>query len=178
MTKLESAHMWDTARTNRRRGIVAVVAVAVVAGVAVAGWIMTRDEGPVAAGDATIEITWTDEGTTYAGDHEIREGTVTVEFSNQTDHKATMAILAYETGSRWLATELDFLPEEGDWGVPVGAPAIGYRDIEFDGAGDLVPGSHTWTMDLQPGTYLFDVGAEDYRFTGLWRAAIIEVVAD
>ena len=59
---------------------------------------------------------------------------------------------------------------------PSGEPAPGYRDIEF-GDPDLVPGSHTWTMSLEPGTYFIDIGPEDYRVSGLWRAAIIDVVA-
>jgi hypothetical protein len=36
------------------------------------------------------------------------------------------------------------------------------------------PGSHTGTIELRPGTYLFDVSASDV----LWRAAIIEVVPE
>jgi hypothetical protein len=32
-------------------------------------------------------------------------------------------------------------------------------------------------MDLVPGTYLFDIGPEDFMTTGLWRMAVIEVVA-
>jgi hypothetical protein len=40
------------------------------------------------------------------------------------------------------------------------------------------PGAHTETIELRPGTYLFDVaapGADDSRV--LWRAAIVEVVS-
>ena len=33
-------------------------------------------------------------------------------------------------------------------------------------------------MSLEPGTYVIDIGPEDYRVSGLWRAAIIEVVAE
>ncbi len=58
-------------------------------------------------------------------------------------------------------------------------PTAGFVEVEFEGSGDLVtPGGHTWTMDLQPGTYLFDVGPEDFHTAGLWRAAVIEVVAE
>ncbi len=32
-------------------------------------------------------------------------------------------------------------------------------------------------MDLGPGTYVFDVGHEHFHTTGLWRAAVIEVIA-
>jgi hypothetical protein len=33
-------------------------------------------------------------------------------------------------------------------------------------------------MDVVPGTCLFDFGPEDFMTTGLWRAAVIEVVAE
>ena len=39
-------------------------------------------------------------------------------------------------------------------------------DIEL---GEPGPGSHAWTMDLTRGTYIFDVGPEDFMTTGLWR---------
>lgn len=179
MTTQESAEVRQVGRRSRWPGaFVVVVAIIAVVGVAVVARITTEDEAPVAADEAQIEITYGDDGTTFVGDSEVIEGTVTVRFSNETDGTAIMAIFGYETGSASLAEELEFLPEEGDWGVPIGAPARGYRDIEFEGDTDLVPGSHTWTLELEPGTYLFDVGAEDYRTTGLWRAAIIEIVPE
>lgn len=156
----------------------AAAAILVVVGVAVAAWSLSRDDGPVAAEDAQLEITYTDTGTTFVGDHEIVEGTVTVRFSNETDREVVMAVFGYETNSAALTEELEFL-EEGERGVPNGPlPVLGFFDVEFEGGNDLVPGSHTWTMDLGPGTYLFDFGPDDFMTTGLWRAAVIEVVAE
>lgn len=132
--------------------------------------------GPVEANEALIEMAYTDDGTSYTGDREIIEGTVTVTFANETTTTPLLAVFGYETGSDALAEELAFL-EEGERGVPSGAlPVTGFFDIEFD-PGDLGPGSHTWSMDLVPGTYLFDIGPEDFMTTGLWRMAVIEVVA-
>ena len=133
-------------------------------------------DGPVAADEAQIEITYTDDGTSFVGDHEIIEGTVTVTFVNETDSEALMAVFGYETGSAALAEELEFL-DEGERGVPSGAlPVAGSFDIDFERP-PLVPCTQTWTMDVVPGTYLFDFGPEDFMTTGLWRAAVIEVVA-
>ena len=170
----------ETRQVNpRSRGpaaLAVVVAIIVLVGVAVVAWVMRDDEGPVAADEAQIEITYTDDGTSFVGDHEIIEGTVTVAFSNETDSVAIVAMFGYESDSAGLAEELEFL-EEGDLGVPVGAPEAGYFEVDIEGSDDVAPGSHTWTMDLGPGTYVFDVGPEDFHTTGLWRAAVIEVVA-
>jgi hypothetical protein len=72
--------------------------------------------------------------------------------------------------------------DEGERGVPVGLPVEPYVGIELneqlrlDGTGGLVePGTHGWVMDLKTGTYIFDVGPEDFHDTGLWRAAVFEV---
>ena len=134
--------------------------------------------GPVEADEALIEMTYTDDGTSFTGDREVIEGTVTVTFANETTTTPLLAVFGYETGSEALAEELAFL-EEGERAVPSGVlPVTGSFDIEWDmGDGDLGPGSHTWTMDLVPGTYLFDIGPEDFMTTGLWRMAVIEVVA-
>jgi hypothetical protein len=61
---------------------------------------------------------------------------------------------------------------------PVGLPAEGYVEVELEGSGELAPGIHTWTVDLEPGTYLFDVGPPSFHTTGLWRAAIIKVLGE
>jgi hypothetical protein len=178
MTTQESTETRQVTRRFRWSGaLVAVIAIIVIVGVAVLAWIMTNDEGPVAADEAQIEMTYTDDGTSFVGDHKITEGTVTVTFSNETTTTPEFVVFGYETGSEALAEELEFL-EEGDRGVPSGTlPAAGFFDVDFD-PGELVPGSHTWTMELRPGTYIFDVGPEDFMTTGLWRIAVIEVVAE
>lgn len=130
---------------------------------------------PVAAGEAQIDITYTDSGTTYVGDREIIEGTATIGLSNQTASEAIVVLLRYETGSAALAEELQ-LVEEGSRLVTGELPTAGYDEIDLAGSGVLAPGIHTWAVDLEPGTYLFDVGPLDFHTSGLWRAAIFEVV--
>jgi len=135
--------------------------------------------GPVAADEAQIEITFTGDGTSFVGDREIIEGTVTVTFSNETDSVATVYVMGYETGSAALAEELKVV-EEGNSVVTGDAPTAGYFEVDFEALGDYVPpGTYTWTMDLGPdNTYLFDVGPEGFHTKGLWRMAVIEVVAE
>jgi hypothetical protein len=133
--------------------------------------------GSVAADEAQIEMTYTGEGTSYVGDREIIEGgPATVTFSNDTTGLVLVDVLRYETGSDELAQELA-LVEEGNSVVPSGPPGAGYVRAWSGGLGGLEPGNHTWTMDLEPGTYLFDAGPEDFMTTGMWRVAVIEVVA-
>lgn len=133
--------------------------------------------GPVAADEAQIEMTYTDDGTSYEGDREIVEGTVTVTFVNESDAPVTWSIWGYETGSEPLAEEMAFLAE-GENGVPPAPmPVAGFYVIDLGFPDDIgEPGSQTSTLDLVPGTWIFDVGPEDFRTTGLWRAAVIEVV--
>lgn len=135
--------------------------------------------GPVAAEEAQIEMTYTGEGTSYVGDREIIEGgPVTVTFSNDTTEKVYVDVLRYETGSDGLAYELAWL-QEGNNVVPSSPmPIEGYTRAWSGGLSGLEPGSHTWTMDLEPGTYLFDAGPADYMTTGFWRVAVIEVVTE
>lgn len=163
-----------TARSRGPRLLVGVVATVVLVG-AVVAWLMAN--GPVAADQAQIEITYSDDGTSYTGHREIVEGTATIEFSNDTDSNVTVGFYRYDTGSTALAGELEFL-EEGARGVPAGLPVEGYSEIGLEGSDALAPGSHTWTVDLQPGSYIFDVGPPDFHTTGLWRAVVFEVVAE
>jgi hypothetical protein len=174
MTMQDAIERRHIERPSRRLGVrAAVVAVIVVAGAVAV--LMYNDGGPVPADEARIELTYGDDGTSFVGDHEIIEGTLTVTFVNETTTTPLLAVFGYETGSDALAQELAFLGE-GERGVPGGGlPAGGFFDIEFE-PGDLGPGSHTWTMDLIPGTYLFDIGPEDFLTAGLWRMAVIEVV--
>jgi hypothetical protein len=133
-------------------------------------------DGPVAAADARIEMTFTDDGTSYLGDHQIIAGTATVTFSNETTRPVTLMAFGYESGSAALAEELEFL-KEGNNGVPSGLdPAEGFFDPDI--GGEYGPGNHTWTIDLVPGTYIFDASTGDMMTTGLWRVAVIEVVSN
>ncbi len=136
----------------------------------------TVDDLPVAAAEARIEMTFTDDGTSYVGDHQIIEGTATITFSNETTGPVTLMAFGYETGGAALAEELEFL-KEGDNGVPSGLdPAEGFFDPEI--GGEYEPGDHTWTIDLIPGTYIFDASTGDVMTTGLWRVAVIEVLSN
>lgn len=134
------------------------------------------DDGPVRAEEAQVEITYTGEGTSYTGDRQIIEGPAVLTFLNESDSGVVAGLYRYETGSTALAEEMEFLVE-GEKGVPSGPPAEPYVEIELEGSGGLAPGSHTWTVVLEPGTYIFDVGPPGFHTTGLWRAAVIEVVA-
>jgi hypothetical protein len=131
--------------------------------------------GPVAADRAQIEMTYSGDGTSYVGDREIIQGTASVTFSNETTGLVYVDVFRYETGSDGLAQELE-LVQEGNSAVPSSpSPVEGYTRAWLD---KYEPGSHTWTMDLEPGTYIFDAGPEDFMTTGLWRLAVIEVVAE
>lgn len=154
----------------RSRVMLLIVAVALV--VAACGG------GPVAADQAQIEMTYADQGTSFVGDRVIIEGAVTITFTNESDAPVTWSIWGYETGSEALAAEMAFL-EEGEKGVPTTpTPVAGFYVIDQEYPDDIgEPGTRTWTLDLAPGTWIFDVGPEDFRTTGLWRAAVIEVVS-
>ena len=134
---------------------------------------------PVAPDEAQIEMTYTDDGVSYFGDRVIVEGTVAITFTNETDAPATWSVWGYETGSEALAEELAFLAE-GSKAVPINPlPVAGYFAIDYEWPDDVgEPGSQVWKVHLVPGTWIFDVGPESFRSTGLWRAAVIEVVAE
>ena len=180
-TKVSTESREGGSRFRWSAALAAVVAVIVVVGVAVAAWLVARDEAPVAADGAQIEMTYTGAGTSYVGDRKIIEGTVTVTLSNETTTPMILAVFGYETGSYALAAELESLeegsssvPTEGWFGLFGRRPGI-LVDTEYPTR--LEPGSHSWRMDLGPGTYIFDVGSEQLT-SGLWRAAVIEVVAE
>jgi hypothetical protein len=177
MTTQESNRTRKAAPRSRRSAtLVAVAVIAVGAGIAVVAWLMTSDGGPVAADEAQIEMVFTGDGTSHVGDHEIVEGMATITFSNETTGPVTVMAFGYETGSAALAEELELL-EEGESGMPTGVdPAEGFFDPSI--GGDFEPGEHTLTVDLQPGTYIFDASTGDVMTTGLWRVAVIEVVSD
>ncbi len=134
-------------------------------------------DGSIAADEAHIEMIYSDDGTSYIGDRTIVEGTATVIFSNDSDDPLRLDVFGYETGSEALDEELAFL-HEGTKGVPSGVlPVAGFFRVASETPQQLEPGRQTWTMDLVPGTYIFDVSAGAAMVDGLWRAAVIEVVA-
>jgi len=136
------------------------------------------DIASVAAGTAHIEMTYSGNRTSCVGDRTIFEGTVTVLFRNDGDAPLKLDVFGYESGSGALAEELAFL-DEGGQGVPSSVlPAAGFFRVVSEIPAELEPGTTTWTMDLVPGTYIFDVSEGAALVDGLWRVAVIEVVPE
>lgn len=164
-----------TARSRSPRAIVAIAAVVVVAaGAAIGIWALTRDGGPVAAEDAQIELTFTGEDASYVGDREILAGLADVVFSNESDLPAYMVVQWFAPGSALLDEELANAPEGGDF-FPGGKTPLGEAVIMQE----FAPGTATESIELQPGTYLVEAGtALEPDPTHIWRAAVIDVVAD
>lgn len=153
----------------------AAAAVVVVIGLGIWGIFVLLGGGPVPADEARIEVAFTGDGTSFVGDREIVEGTVTVTFSNETDSDGILYVMAYETGSDALAVELEMI-EVGGSLVTSDPPVAGYTEVLSDWPAS--PGTHSYTVDMEAGnTYLFDAGFEDYHQSGIWRMAVIEVVA-
>lgn len=162
------------AERSRLMGVLAVVAGIAVVGLGAWGIVWWQDGGAVPADEAQIDIAFTGDGTSFVGDREIIEGTVTVTFSNETDSEGMLYVMAYETGSDALAEELEVV-EEGDSVITSDAPTAGFSEVLADWP--VSPGTHTYTVDVEAGnTYLFDAGPEDFHQSGLWRMAVIEVV--
>lgn len=151
--------------------VVALAAAVVVVGVITVIWVISTDDGPVAAGDANIEVTFTGDGASYDGPQEVIEGDATITLINETANPVWFVVQRFDTGSDELADQLASLPEGGNI-VP----------DEQDRAPGLVllrtvgPGPHPVTLTLQPGTYTFETGFE-FANT-VWRPGVIEVVAD
>lgn len=165
----------QTKPTGRSRVLTVLVVIAgiVVIGLGIWAIFALVDGGPVPADEAEVSIAFTGDGTSFVGDRDIAEGSVAVNFSNETDAPAVVYFMGYATGSDALAEELGVLEEGGSF-VTSDPPTAGF----FEVFGDTVePGAHTWTLDLKAGnTYLFDVGPENFHEDGIWRMAVIEVV--
>jgi hypothetical protein len=163
-------------KTQARRSwlwvaVVGAVIVAVAAA-AVGIWALTTSR-PVAAEDAQIEVTFTGDEASYAGDTEVIEGTANVAFVNDTDRSAYAVVLRFETGSTELDAELATIPEGSD---VVTAAGHGGATVLMEG---ISPGStQTWEVPLEPGTYVFDAAKGIGQETHVWRVAVIEVVAE
>lgn len=156
------------------RMVVAIAAVVVVAaGAAIGIWAFTRDSGPVAAEDARIELTFTGDDASYIGDREIVAGLADLVFINEWNRPAYLVVQRFDPGSALLDAELAIRPEGGDFfpdGPPSGDPVIMEQ---------YAPGTVTESISLEPGTYVVEAGsAIDPEPTHVWRAAVIDVVAD
>ena len=153
--------------------VAVVVAVTVAVAAAVVGiWALTTSR-PVAAEDAQIEVTFTGDEASYAGDTEVIEGTANVAFVNDTDRSAYAVVLRFETGSTELDEELATFPEGSDI-VSATGPAGSTVLFEL-----ISPGSaRTWEVPLEPGTYVLDAAKGSGQETHVWRVAVIEVVAE
>lgn len=173
MSLKEPTHTTGTA--TRPRWLWIAVVVAVIAGLAIAAyaiWTSSGDEGPVAAEDAQIELTYTGDEATYSGDREIVAGSADVVFSNESDRVANIVVQRFDTGSAELAAELAPRPEGSDFdaeGMPPGEVAL----ME-----EIGPASRTWRITLEPGTYFIEAAyaGDENTPTHVWRTAVIEVV--
>lgn len=161
------------ARPRWPRVVVVLAALVVVAVAAIGIWAVTNDGGPVAAEDARIELTFTGDEASYAGDAEIVEGTADVVFVNESDLPAYVVVQGFDTGSAELEAELANAPEGSDF------DANGGPQGEILLMDEIAPGSATWPILLEPGTYFVEAAtAPDDAPTHVWRTAVIEVVAD
>lgn len=159
---------------SRLTTLLAVVGIIAVVGLATWGVLALLDGGPVPAGEAQVDVAFTGDGTSFVGDREIVEGTVTVTFANDSGSEVMLYVMAYETDSNALAEELRMI-EEGGSLVTGDAPIAGFTEVLSEWP--VSPGTHSYTVDLEAGnTYLFDAGLEDYHQSGIWRMAVIEVV--
>jgi hypothetical protein len=155
---------------------VGFAATIVVVGVAIGVWAISNNDRPVAAGDARLEVTFTGDTTSFAGDQMITEGLANVTFINESTERAGFVVMRFDTGSEDLAAELAAIPLGGDAPPPTVVPPnrVLIRIVE--------PGtSTTASIPLKPGTYLFDAGTLGETGWGehIWRAAVsIAVVAD
>lgn len=155
------------------KAIAAFATTVVLIGAVVVAWVLAGGDGPVAAANAQVEVTFTGDATSYLGDREIIEGTVELKYVNSATTPAWLALHRYETGSDALAVELDFLLE-GENGLPgERAPSADFQLLEW-----FAQGSHAVSVPLLPGTYLVDVGPDWDGPTHVYRAVVIEVVSD
>ena len=122
-----------------------------------------HDGGPVAAGDARIELTFTGDGTSYDGHREIIEGRAEVTFINKTNRPVWLVIQRYDAGSAELADELSLVQEGGSIPLPDGPlpDAVELNRIMRSGANRV-------EIALKPGTYIIDAGIVDAGSDRLW----------
>ncbi len=154
------------------RAIVAFAATIAIVAAAVGVWAMNSDDGgPVAAGDARIEVTFTGDGTAYSGHRQITEGLGEVTVINEAPSTWGVMVQRFVPGSHQLAAELALAPEGGDFVSSLGQPS------RMVAAYDGIPGESTQPILLEPGIYILDFGNAEGDLTYIYRAAVIEVVA-
>jgi hypothetical protein len=159
------------------RAIVAFAATIVIVAAAVGIWAITNDASPVAAADAQIEVTLTGNEAVYAGDREIIEGTADVTWFNESDELGWFVLARFDTGSAELDAELAQRAEGEDFVTaqdPVGELV---RMDQVLPAGNFA-GELTRPISFEPGTYILDAALEEGDLTHVYRAAVIEVVAE
>lgn len=166
------------ARPRWPRAMVAFAATVVVIGAAAVMWAIGTDDGPVAAGDARIEVTFTGDGTSYVGHREIFEGITELTLINQGETTASFVVQRFDTGSVELAENLALAAEGGDFlteDLPPGMVDIYEVLPAASGASPATP-----SILLEPGTYILDagLGSDEIDGTHVYRAAVITVVAD
>lgn len=162
------------------RAAVAFAATIVIVAAAVGIWAFANDNGPVAAGDAQIEVTFTGDEVLYTGDRQIVGGSsgATFVFVNESTATPYFTVQRFETGSPELAEELAWLPEGGDI-LTTGRPR---GNVQFmnpvSPKGLAATGREVVSIPLVPGTYIVDAGVPDVaNNTHVWRGAVIEVIA-
>ncbi len=161
-------------RSSRPSGPAAVAALAatlVVVGLIVGVWAVNNDGGPVAAEDARIEITFTGDEASFAGDRDITEGVADVVFINESTASAWFLIQRFDTGSDDIEAYRGARPDIDITSEDVLGETILLREVPE-------PGRVTESITLEPGTYILDAGLAGDGTPLVLNAAVIEVVSD
>jgi hypothetical protein len=157
-------------RPRRPKAIIAfAVAIVVAVGATIAIWAITKDDGPVAAKDARLELTFTGDDASYVGDRKITVGLAEVVLVNDANRPIWFVVQYFEPGSAALQAELD----RGDDFVTDGSPP-GQTPI-FE---ELDPGRVTRSISLKAGTYLLTAAEASEENVHVWQPGVVEVVSD
>jgi hypothetical protein len=160
------------------RAIVAFAATIVIVAAAVGIWALTNDPGPVAAGDAQIEVTFTGDAVDYAGDSEIYPGRAELEFTNDWTAQAWIIVHRFDTGSAELAAELARAPMGVVFETTDGPPGDVILMEEILPELGSFSGSVTRPITIEAGSsYLLTVAVSGDDSTQVWMTALIEGVA-
>jgi hypothetical protein len=159
--------------TPRPRGpkafVALAVAIVVAVGAVIAIWAITNDDGPVAAEDARLELTFTGDGASYVGDREITEGLAEVVLINDATQPIWFVVQYFEPGSAALEPELALGTDFFTTGSPPGeTPIFEQHD----------PGRTTRSIMLEPGTYLITAADASGDSTHVWQPGVVEVFSN